>query len=1052
MFRAMFWKELREQAAILIALLTLGSGVIATAAALGSSVGLEAGLGDFRAYTNAGRLSVLALSIAAGVVIGGALFAGEVENDTMGCLEMLPARRWAIWWSKLAAGLLLTAAAAAVLLGMGAALGALGASSRRVWLVAGGVLTFVAFAWGAFGSTVARSTLGACAGGLLGAVVFGVPIFSLAMVALQAAVRATVDDPPLWLLQLEPILASYAVVFVPILLGGALFTAPDRARYRFAPKGEAAATVRAVSEGPGRLRVAFWLARRQWSIGFFVGAAIALGLGLAALADDAHLMVGWPLAACFAGVSAGVLAWTDEQSRETFKFWGERRLPPGRPWAVKIAVSAGIALVWIILLFLPVFVRSLVGARHDLAPRFQHAFGSGILGHNAGDLARYMLVWPLYGLAFGHLAGLLFRKTIVALGVGLLVAAPLAAFWLPSLVTGGVHGWQLWPLPLAVLVTTRFLVRPWAADRLATLRPLGTVAGLAVAGLAFLGFALAWRVAEIPVVAEIDDDLRFADTVPQLDSDDGGRVFRSAVSSGFANSFADALEPIGNGRRRFDPNLARPSRALLAQMANDRWPAGELLELEPWLENGTIVETVRLLKAAAKLPAGPIENPRTLNNTTLPRESLEIAPAVNVLLARGLLHQRHHRPEEFLECLAAALAVTRCARTQQPTLIHMTGLSAERPIFDALDRWLERLERRPDLARRARDILLEHKRTCPRNPAGATIVDRMIDRNTLTTLPQWAPKQLEESFGGDSRAGAGFIQSPARTKSETETEIAAFAVVVPWERERLRRILGVKNADARALGYASRLNTWFGWNLRMGYPPARFDAAIVESETQLELSLAQAALAIFAWERGRPASSLAELVPDLLPEAPVDPHARAPLGYRLSAGETIEVGRHAEDPAMGLGMMAFRPDFAWEARMPFGGAVGGFAFADLPQARAPGLTADGWQYVNLDAVGAVAGGAVQWPLEDLTAFEPELAMGAGGSGFEGPGFGIAPRREHGAAAIDWLIRQRKLAPGQGVVWSIGPDRVDGGGVSQVGSQRDGRAGDWLRIAPAVRSK
>jgi ABC-2 family transporter protein len=1054
MFRAMLWKELREQAAILIALLALGSGVIATAAALGSSAGLEAGLGDFRAYTNAGRLAVLALTIAAGVVIGGSLFAGEIENETMGCLEMLPARRWSIWWSKLAAGLALTAIAAAVLLGMGVSLGALGGQTRRVWIVAGSLLTFIAFAWGTFGSTVARSTLGACAGGLFGSVAFGVPIFSVALVALQSLVQVLFDEPPLLLLQLEPVVAAYAVVLAPIVLGGIVFTAPDRARYLFKPKDEKSIRVRAASTAPGRLRVAFWLARRQWAIAFAVGSTLALGLGLAALIEEAHLLVGWPLAACFAGVCGGVLAWTDEQSRETFKYWGERRLPPGWPWAIKIASSFAVAFAWVLLLFLPVFVRAVARERHDETPRFIEAFGRGILGDRANDLAKFMLVWPLYGFAFGHLAGLLFRKTIVAIGVGLLVAAPLAAFWLPSLVIGGVHWWQLWPLPIVVLLATRWLVRPWAADRLATARPLGTLAGLAVACVAFLAFGLSWRVFEVPATAEIDDDIHFAETVPQLDSEDGGRLFRSAASSGLTRGFSDSVEPIVNGRVRFHPELGRPSRHLLSQLAMDHWPAGGLMELEPWLDREPIVEAIRQLKAVAKLPPGPIENPRVLNATTILRESLEIAPAVHVLLARGLLSQRRDRPEEFLECLEAALAVTRNARTQQPAIIHRFGFAAERPIFDALDRWLHRLEHRPDLARRARDILLRHRRDCPRDPNGATIVDRMIDRNTLNTLPLWASKELERASTGSNRDNVGFIQSPQRVKAETETEVAGFAIVVPWERERLRRVLGVKNADATSPENTNRLNTWFAGYLRMGMPATRFDTAIVESETQLELALAQTALTIFAWERGRPANALEELVPDLLPRVPVDPHALRPIGYRVSTGDTIETGRYPEDPNAPPGLAEIRLEFDWVLRQPFGGAIGGIAFADLPNSSAPGLYADGTQMVNLDCVAAVAGGLVQWPLEELPNDGMEIAMGGAATGMNGPFIGMPLRREYGSAAIDWSIRRRRLAPGQGVIWSIGPDRVDGGGVSQVGSKRDGaaNAGDWLRVVPVGRVK
>jgi hypothetical protein len=1060
MFRAMLWKESREQAAILIALLVLGSAVIAVAAALGSSIGLESGLGDFRAYTNAGRLAVLALSIAAGVVVGGSLFAGERENETMPCLESLPVRRWSIWWSKMAAGLVLTVVASAILLGTGAAIGALGMMNRTTWLVAGALMTLLAFAWGAFGSTIARNTLGACAGGLLSAVVFGVPIVSVAHALLLALTRRLWVEPPARWMELEPVVAVYLAVLVPMILAGIVFTAPDRARYLWHPKHPSLARAVRRSPGtPGRIRAMFWLVRQQWIVAAPVGAVLALAVGLAALLEEAHLIVGWPLVASFAGVCAGVFAWNDERARDTHRYWGERRLPPGLPWIVKVAASFLVGLVWTLLLFLPSLVRVLASESRGGSPALARAFGDGILGHEARDILPYLLVWPAYGFAFGHFAGILFRKTIVAVGVGMLVAAPFAAFWLPSLVTGGVHGWQLWPVPLAVLASTRLLVRPWSADRLGTARPLATVGGVACASIAFLVFGLAWRALEVPVTAEIDADLRFAATVPQLDSEDGGRAFRSAVSSGLANALSRIPESRRDNRLILGPDPTNPSRVYLYELAANRWPEADLAALGPWLKQVIVVESVRQLKAAGKLPPGPIENPRTLNATTPDRESLDIRPAVCTLLTYGLWHQRSGNPGEFLECLDAALAIIRNARTQQPTLIHRMSYAAEAPIFDAVDLWLERLGPRPELARRALTRLENYRRTVPRDPSGAAIVDRMIDRNTLTALPQWATKELEIAYGGNPMNPGGFIQSPARMKAETETELAGFAIVVPWERERMRRILGVRNADPSDAANHGRLNSWFGrYLLRPSTIPLA--AAIAESETHANLATAQAALALYAIERGRPATALDDLVPDYLPAVPVDPYSSKPLRYRVSKGETIEDGRIPEDPNSPRWDGRAWLELEWETRSILAGAIGGAAYADQPEVGMPGAARGTPFPLRLDFVGAVAGGIVQHDLEDtpnrVTGYARTRPAGSvENATTEAP----LPIDQELLRAAGWIlnepaIRLRRIQPGQGVVWSIGPDRLDGGGKSQVGSRRNGpaNAGDRLRVVPAVRRR
>lgn len=1067
MFRAMLWKEVREQAAILIALLVLGSGVIAVAAALGSSAGLDAGLGDFRAYTNAGRLAVLALTLAAGVVIGASLFAGEIENETMACLEMLPVRRWKIWWSKLAAGIVMAVVAGAILIAMGTLLGAFGSSSpqRRVWIVAGGILMFVAFAWGTFGSTFARSTLGACAAGLFGSVVFGVPIFAVAHGLLLFVTQYVWSEPSILWLQLEPVVAAYAVVLVPIAMGGLIFTAPDRARFLWKPKQDSRSeAIRPiVSEAPGRIRALFWLVRHQWFVASLIGIALALVGGLAALLEEMHLLIAWPMAASLCGVCGGVFAWTDEQSKDTFKYWGERRLPLNGPWLAKILASLAQTVGWTLLLFLPVFIRTAAG--ENRGPLFARAFGDGILGHDVGSILAYLLVWPLYGFAFGHLAGLLFRKTIVALGVGLLTAAPIAALWLPSLVTGGVHGWMLWPVPLLVLASTRLLLRPWSADRLATARPLATIGVVAVASIALIAFGLSWRFLEVPVTAEIDDDLKFAETVPQLDSDDGGRAFRQAVGSSLSRYLPESVVQSNNGRFEYDPNMGRVSRAHLNQLAHDRWPPGDLKGVGRWLERGDIRNTVQLLKEAARKPMGPIENPRVLVRTTVFREINDIQPTVHLLLAHGLWWQRkgdtevieerglqiyRSDPERFVDCLEAALAVTRNARTMQPAFVHRIGMAAEVPIFDAVEIWLARAWDRPDLVRRVLDLLKDHERTCPRDPRDAFIADRMIDRNTLNTVSQWAPKELELHFGGIPTSAS---YSPAKQKAEIESELAGFAVVVPWERERFRRIMGVKNAGDTSREQYGRVNSWFGQYILYPRSYPLIDS-VARSEAELRLSLAQVALALYALENGRPAAALDDLVPKYLAAVPVDPYDGKPLRFRRSEGEKIKLGsrpRSVDEP----GAPTMPLEFEWPLHQPLAGFIGGLGFTDLPLPIAPGVWADGQQYVNLDSVGAVAGGLVQWPLEELQSVEDDTEPGGD--------FPVTRRRDlrmaSGMRNIDWSVRWKVLVPGQSIVWSIGTDRTDNLGALPYGAFQNGESyeyprgkGDFVRFVPVVGRK
>jgi hypothetical protein len=1041
MFRAMLWKEVREQAAILIALLVLGSGVIAAAAVLGSTTGLDAGVADFRAYTNAGRLAVLSLAVAAGVVIGGTLFAGEKENETLGVLEQLPATRLKVWWAKLAAGVVMATAAGVTLLAMGTFIGALGSTSLTVWLMWGLVLVFVAFGWGTFGSTITESTLGACAVGLVCAVIMGTPTFAVAAVLLRQIFRVRQQlVSGIWL-ELPALLAMYAVALLPLLLAGLIFTAPDRARQAVrrdvsAPR----ALVRRINSPGllGSLRALLWLTNRQWVVAALVGVGLALLTGVVGLHEDVHLMLVWPLATALAGVLGGVLAWADEQRKDTFRFWGERRLPLGRLWMMKVATSFAQTLGWALLIFAPSLVRQLVSDHR--VPLVPGALRSGVLGEEQSALVYYLLVWPLYGFAFGHLAGLLFRKTIVAVGVGLLAAAPVASLWLPSLLTGGVHHWQLWPVPLLVLLATRLLLRPWSADRLATLRPLGTLAVVGAACVAWVAYGLFYRFHEVPVVAEIDDDLAFAQTVPQLDGDDGGRAFRQ-VTSGFRLVFREGYVRSPDGRALRLTDGDRPTRDQLQYLATDRWPEDALKAYGGWLADPGLEGVVAGLKEAAAKPHGPIENPRGLTVFQgLYRDADEVVPAVGVLLARGLWKQLAGDHDEFPACLDAALAVTRNARTMQPRQIWHYGLVAERQCFDAADAWVARVGNRPDAVRQLLAVLRKHDAACPRDAYQAFLTERMIDRNVLVEVSQWGPRALEYQLG----SLWGRYDLPAvKQKAEVETELFSFSLAVPWERERYRRLLGLNNAPGNAVRIDEYMNRWFARHLTRGGIP-KFAMSDLVSETLTRLAVTQAALKLFEAEQQRAAKSLDELVPHYLPAVPVDPCDGKPLRYRISDGERIKMGVKVNDIPQFPEVVLLIP-VGPEERAGLSGAVGGFAHTDRQFGPAPGIGPDNSLEIDLDAVAAVAGGLVQWPLAPLEELGEE--PGVTPAGRAAPGFRHVYVAGPEAETVIW----QEVEAGDGIVWSVGPDLIDNEGRRHGGLNNGSREqGDLLRVVPKTK--
>jgi hypothetical protein len=1006
--RAVLWKEVREQAAILVALLALGGGLIVAVAQVADRAG--DGLPTaFRSYLDAPRVAALMLAATAGVVVGGALFAGEREAGTFGVLELLPAARWAVWRAKVAAGAGIAAVAGGILAAVGAASGAFGAQAVAGWIGWTLAVTLLAYGWGAFGSAlrVSRTTLTACGVGLV-----AIPFAGLAVYLLTTGLLAVtgLDRGPV-ARQFGGSLAAqatlYLLVVLPVGLSGLVFTAPDRERYATASRRAAGTAARR----PGRrlpggsYRAAVWLAARQCR-GYAVGGAVMCGVaGLALLHPELPMLAGWPAVTLFAGVMAGALGWADEQTAGANRFWGERRLPPGRLWAAKVGVGLALALGWCLIALAPNVVRYVADARHE-GPAVEGVFRLGLLA-DAGVYSLYFVfLWPAYGFAFGHLAGLLFRKPVVAVGVGLLTAGPAAGLWIPSLLGGGLHLWQVAGPPLLAVVAARLVMRAWAADRVGSRRPLVTLTAAAMLAVVVSGAAVGYRVAEVEVIPEAGDDLRFAATVPYLDSDDNGREFRR-VATLFRQGHPGAGRGLWWGPAAPADNPNTPSEQAV-EVCRGGWAAARL-GFANWLDAVNEPGWEEVLVKAAGLPPGPIDNPRVRTLFSPPGDADLVHEVAAVTLARGLRMQAAGDPAAFVPRLDAALAASRSARKQQPSMAWGVGAVAEQLAAVATDRWLDALAAgRGDLLAAAAAALARHDALCPRDPAEAFLADRMLVRNTVLAPSEWAPKQLGFEL---ERSGLGDPET-VRRRADGEAAVLGFAWAVPWERERLARVVGMGNDPARA-GDVARLTR--GLYLLGGY--ARFGSHARPGEWSMRgaadarAAMLKVALRRYALDHGGPPATLDALVPAYLAAVPADPFDRVPVfpavryrpfKYRVSAGEWVEwVEPRIPPPAPGP------PPRPWPVALPeelqpaVGAAIGGAAF--LPQEEldrvAPG------PFGRMTSMGPVGG-----PPSDADAF------GAVIGGASGPVFTPVDRR------------MLQVPAGWGVVWSNGPDGADDGGT------------------------
>ena len=257
------------------------------------------------------------------------------------------------------------------------------------------------------------------------------------------------------------------------------------------------------------------------------------------------------------GVLCGATAFADEQ-QGALRFLGDQRLPLGRLWVVKVGVRFGIAVVAAMLVLAPSFINALCnmptwreingGAPYHF---FAQMFHNDILV-NPCPAGLFLTLWLVYGFAAGCLFGLLYRHGLTAGVFALFTCLLTAGIWIPSLIGGGLHAWQVFGPPVLLLIATRLLMRPWAAGRIASwttalrLAPFVVVAGLWIAG------GLWYRVLEIPNVHSNPEINAFRATLPTPEQDESGRLFRTACLR-----FADRLA-VGLESQQVPPSAAHP--------------------------------------------------------------------------------------------------------------------------------------------------------------------------------------------------------------------------------------------------------------------------------------------------------------------------------------------------------------------------------------------------------------------------------------------------------------------------------------------------------------
>jgi hypothetical protein len=748
MILALAWKENREQSTIWLAMAALSAGAVAL---LTQFVGSQAASSNPFDAQSLAALSPLALISIYGLVCGAMLLAGEQEAGTQTFLDTLPALRRQLWFAKLLSGAALVVLQALLLAGVAYGLGLRAEALRPeqwFWILPAAGLE--ALAWGMLGSALCSSVLAAV-------VLSAVLLFGIWGILTPPGVGPILLVLPRGSLTLGALIVSLLV-----------FARTDRDRRAAPPLASGAREKEAgakrkrgrrqAAPGLGTWRVLPWLALRQgWAvILLFAAASFLLGL---VLPNSGPLF--WPAATLLVGIGCGAAVFLAEQARGSYRFLGDQRFPFGRVWLGKVGFWLAVALACTLLVLLGALLHfTIIRTAHgrEAAPPGtgwqlwkELLFGNPERGRTTLLFAG---LWLLNGFSVGQLCALVWRKSVVAVFMALALGVTASTVWLPSLFGGGLPAWHVYVVPVLLLAASRLALRAWVSDRLHTWRPL---AGLALCGLlaaAWTVGSLAYRVVEVPDAGEPFDVAAFSAALPTPEENVSGRLIRQALTHfkdreaevarqsapavagggapggppGMAGGIVGRQAPEVGGPGGVPVPAAPPPPPLSRQEQVDRvrdrgWQAATP-DLGRWLDQmfqqdvtaasaaavtalpaagpggawatfpllldlSAAPDWSRELRTGAAGPLGLIEDPRHVTLFTR-MESLEQCRwAAALLTARALQLQARGEDQEALDHLLTVLALSRQLRHKAIAASWLVGTAVERMGLEGLGRWLE---------------------------------------------------------------------------------------------------------------------------------------------------------------------------------------------------------------------------------------------------------------------------------------------------------------------------------------------------------------------------
>jgi hypothetical protein len=687
-------------------------------------------------------------------------------------------------------------------------------------------------------------------------------------------------------IHLEPEVVRQMALEEPIVVEPVVEPAPWEAPPIVAPVPARHRRRRPIAQANSPSEALRWLTWQQ-------GAIPLVFLGLACFVAGACMpfagQVLWPVVTLLIGLGCGTATFGWEQSDLSYQFLAAQHFPLKTIWNVKILfwLTAALLATGLLIITGIVLVILMAAAGPGHAARFDLGTVPEIMGY-----FQFFGLWLAYGFAVAQLIVLFCRKTVYAVILSAMVSAAAIGLWAPSLLGRGMSGWQAWAAPLAMLLTTRALMRAWAGGRIKERKPLAALIGVGLALLAWAGVNFGYLAWHIPDTAEPLDRLAFRAALPAADANPAGKKIQEALSE-----FESA-----EGKK--EVWQARMAEVSLLPLGVIEAPVGDG-------QSAPVRHLTACRKLVGKLLTGA-------------KEKRDLAPAVAPV--------------------TQVLALSRNLRNKASLASYLAGVEAEQDALAVIESWVAREKPSPDLLRRVLAELDRHLAETPppldclqtecyraggllqnpiawrmQAPNGASPERWLTGVIALSLDTPWENERIARLW---RQVWAGLfrgVETPHWQLAELPADDDG-GILAGW----LPADDGLSRGELIRLMRASWLT-----DEKLFAPLLPLRQAATRSRWRVDAVRQAAALRLYQFREGKTAQKLDDLVPKCLPELPVDPYSGKVYQYRISKGENVEfpgdgrnLGQHFVQPGDGI-LWSTGPD-----RVDDGGRKHGAEYAD----------------------------------------------------------------------------------------------------------------------------